>query len=72
MTDQPNIYASDVVEHMALIGEFDARKWAATFVAAVREIPEIATDEEAMLAWFSSAIMAGFDRGYGDGARATS
>lgn len=60
--DDAPIYEADVVEHLALIGEFDARKWAATFVATVRDNPLVATDVETMVAWFASAIMAGYDR----------
>lgn len=40
---------------------FDALDWAEAFVAKVREKPEIATDEGAMLAWFSGALMRGYD-----------
>lgn len=45
-----------------LIGEFSARKWAEVFVKMVKDKPAIANDEATMCAWFSSAIMAGFDR----------
>jgi hypothetical protein len=55
------VYEADVVEQLALAGEFDARKWAATFVATVRQTPEVATDVDTMVAWFASAIMAGYD-----------
>lgn len=40
----------------------DARVWAERFVRRVKEKPELATDEGAMLAWFAGAIMAGYDR----------
>jgi hypothetical protein len=60
-SDAP-IYGSAELETIALVGEFDARVWARYFVATVRHIPEIATDEETMLGWFASAIMAGYDR----------
>jgi hypothetical protein len=57
-----NIHESDTVESLALVGEFDAKVWAHEFVQAVTRTPEIATDEETMLAWFSVAIMAGYDK----------
>jgi hypothetical protein len=44
-----------------LIGETDARVWAQRFVQRVADNPAIATDEGTMLAWFSSAILAGYD-----------
>lgn len=44
-----------------LIGEFDAQVWAERFVKRVGTKPTIATDEGTMLAWFSGAIMAGYD-----------
>lgn len=45
-----------------LLGEFNALTWAERFVQRVKENPSIATDEGAMLAWFSGAIMSGYDR----------
>ena len=56
------IYGAEPVEHLALAGEFNARKWAAQFVKTYSQIPEIASDEETMVAWFASAIMAGYDK----------
>jgi hypothetical protein len=56
-----SIYESDTIEALALIGEFDARIWAARFVEAVQRTPQLTTDEETMVAWFASAIMAGYD-----------
>jgi hypothetical protein len=44
-----------------LFSDFDARHWAERFVARVKERPQIATDEGTMLAWFSGAIMTGYD-----------
>src|ERR1700732_1588904 len=41
--------------------ETDCLKWAVSFVEHVKWKPEIATDEGAMMAWFASAICAGFD-----------
>lgn len=55
-----------VIDHNALIGEFDARKWAATFAATVRENPSIATDEETLHTWFAASIMAGYDHALGE------
>lgn len=45
----------------ALVGEFDAAKWAAAFVERARTIPDFATDEGNMIGWFANAIMAGYD-----------
>ena len=43
------------------IGDMDAAKWAASFVAHVQWKPSIATDEGTMIGWFANAIMAGYD-----------
>lgn len=40
---------------------FDARDWAAAFVARVKENPGIASDEATMLGWFANALMRGYD-----------
>jgi len=40
---------------------FDCRDWAKAFVERVKTDPAIATDEGAMMAWFASALMRGFD-----------
>jgi hypothetical protein len=51
-----------------LVGDHDARHWAERFVDHVRQKPEIATDEGAMLAWFAGAIGTGeMPRGSSDG-----
>lgn len=42
---------------------FSAQDWAKAFVAHVKQIPDIATDEETMVAWFASALMRGYDEG---------
>ncbi len=42
---------------------FDARDWAQAFVANVQLNPEIATDEQTMIAWFATALMRGYDEG---------
>lgn len=39
----------------------DAQKWAEEWLKSIAERPEIATDEGTMIAWFASAIMAGYD-----------
>lgn len=39
----------------------DAQVWAREFIERVKKNPDIATDEGAMIAWFSNAIMAGWD-----------
>ena len=40
---------------------FDAREWAAEFIRVVGFKPSVATDEDTMVSWFASAIMAGHD-----------
>lgn len=40
---------------------FDARDWAEAFVKTVKEHPEIASDEGAMIGWFANALMRGYD-----------
>jgi hypothetical protein len=49
----------DVDLSKKLVGTYDARVWAALFVATVLEHPSIATDEGTMIAWFASAIETG-------------
>lgn len=39
----------------------DARVWAQKWLETVKERPEVATDEGAMIGWFANAIMAGYD-----------
>lgn len=39
----------------------DARVWAKEWLKTVKTHPVIASDEEAMVGWFSNAIMAGYD-----------
>lgn len=39
----------------------DARVWATHWLVAIKNNPEIATDEGTMIGWFSNAIMAGYD-----------
>jgi hypothetical protein len=57
-----DIYESETIEDLALVGEFDAEVWAAAFVGATARTPEIAHDAETILTWFATAIMAGYDR----------
>ena len=52
-----------------LPGSFDAKDWAAAFVALVKEKPDIPTDEYTMVTWFAGAIMCGYDRGAADATR---
>jgi hypothetical protein len=44
-----------------ILKSFDARDWAKAFVAHVRQIPGLATDEETMATWFANALMRGYD-----------
>jgi hypothetical protein len=44
-----------------LLAKPEAPMWAKAFVAAVKENPSIATDEEAMRGWFANAMMAIYD-----------
>lgn len=39
----------------------DAAVWAEEFISRVKENPDLATDEGAMIGWFANAIMAGYD-----------
>lgn len=48
-------------DHGQIPTTIDAREWAEEFVKAVKNNPEIATDEGTMIGWFANAIMAGFD-----------
>lgn len=50
-------------EHEAL-KSFDAQVWAREFIKVVSQKPEIATDEGTMIAWFSNALMRGYDEHY--------
>lgn len=60
-----DIYESEAVELLNVLGEFDGRMWARRFIEAVKRTPEVAVDEESMVAWFASAIMVGYNRGAG-------
>ena len=57
---------TDFDSNNALVGEFDAQRWAEGWMVVMAEKPEIAHDEGAMLAWFATALMAGYDRGRAD------
>lgn len=39
----------------------DARVWVTKWLEVYRAYPAVATDEGALLGWFSNAIMAGYD-----------
>ena len=39
----------------------DAQVWAKEWMKTIKEHPEIANDEGAMIGWFANAIMAGYD-----------
>lgn len=39
----------------------DAQVWARKWLEITKEVPEVATDEDAMIGWFANAIMAGYD-----------
>ena len=43
---------------------FDAREWAAYFMAVLRENPDIVIDDELMTTWFANALMRGYDEYY--------
>jgi hypothetical protein len=49
-----------------LIGETDAKLWVKNWIETISENPSIPTDKGTMLAWFSVAIMAGYDQGRRD------
>ena len=42
---------------------FDAQEWARAFIKQVRIEPGTATDEGALTAWFSNALMRGYNEG---------
>ena len=44
-----------------ILKSFDARDWAKAFVEHARQLPTLATDEEAMTGWFANALMRGYD-----------
>lgn len=44
-----------------ILQSFDARDWAKAFVAHVKQIPGLATDEATMTSWFANALMRGYD-----------
>lgn len=46
------------MEHVTLIGQFNARIWADEFIKA---FPKGCNDHGTMLVWFASAIMTGYD-----------
>ena len=39
----------------------DARIWTREWLKTIKDNPDIATDEGAMIGWFANAIMAGYD-----------
>lgn len=47
-----------------LADTFDAQVWVREWLRTIEEHPDIPTDEGTMLAWFASAIMAGYDHGW--------
>lgn len=49
-----------------LADSFNAEPWADSFIKTFRNNPNRAMDEGILLAWFSAAIMAGYDRGARD------
>lgn len=55
------------MDNRELIGQRDARMWAAIFVHKARRNPDLATDEDAMFAWFAAALETGYDLGYDRG-----
>ncbi len=52
---------ADLPSGAEILKSFDARDWAKAFVAHVKQIPTIATDEETMVTWFANALMRGYD-----------
>lgn len=44
-----------------LTQEFDARIWSKEWLKTIKDHPNIPTDEDCMISWFSNALMAGFD-----------
>lgn len=56
MSDDPN----------KLCGEFKAEVWVEEWLKTIEEHPDIPTDGETMIGWFSNAIMAGYDKAAGE------
>jgi len=50
-----------VGENFDVLKSFDARHWAAAFMAITQAHPEITVDYELMTTWFANALMRGFD-----------
>jgi hypothetical protein len=50
-------------ETLDLVGEMDARIWVKEWEKTLLDNPHIPLDEGAMLAWFSNALMTGYDKG---------
>lgn len=62
-----DIYCSAEIEALSKANEFSADVWARQFVNLMAQAPEMATDHGTMLAWFATAIMNGYDRGFAAG-----
>ncbi len=52
------------MEKSDLVNTFDAQIWAQEWLKTVEKNSSIATDEGTMIAWFATAIMAGYDHAY--------
>ena len=48
---------------MSPMNSFDAEVWVDDFIEHVKVNPSIPLDKGTMLAWFSSALMKGYDEG---------
>ncbi len=48
-------------EDFNVLLSFDAGDWAASFIATLRDNPNIVVDEELMVTWFANALMRGYD-----------
>ena len=53
-----------MMDSMVLYKSFDARVWAKAFIEAYVHDSGIATDQGAMTAWFTGALMRGYDEHY--------
>lgn len=58
-----------LAEGSEILKSFDARDWARHFVAHVKAIPGLATDEGTMTGWFANALMRGYDEATSRAAR---
>jgi len=61
-TESPGMLAlANAVSLQTWPHTIDARVWAEKWMKAIKDHPEIANDQAAMVGWFANAILAGYD-----------